>query len=394
MSVINQALKDLHKRQQQGTARARSVYQAPQRRGTLLGFGIGVGVVGGMLLSYVMITHAMADPARNLGAEVPGDIRENSPIQLGEVADEGSVAEPAERVAASSQRAADSGSVAANSAQSEERLASNSAPTEGRERATNESDTIGSTGAEAAPQIVVTQTEAVASQLAKDNPQPPSQAEEPQGSMRIERVERSADELAEQRLRQGVEAIEGGQGRRGETLLQEALTLRPDYTEARQRLAAYYYGRGFSSEALRLLQEGLALSPDNTSLLALMARIYEETNRPADALRMLNRLHVQLPEHSDLLVLRAALANELGDHRPAAEDYRALLQMNPHRGIWWLGLAYAEEQQGDWDAAKLAYQQALADKGLDRESREYVRSRLEARLEAGMEATGEALHTW
>ena len=342
MSVINQALKDLQKRQQTpSTGRARSVYQAPQHRGFGLWLGVGAGVLGGMLISYLMIAKATADPAL-------------------------------------------------------EKVTVESVPT--LERAEPEMPVT--------PEVVVVPdvvTEIVHEPILELTPEPipvtvpeqqetePTAVEEPQivqqeaepeeeqrGSMRVERVERSANELAEQRLAQAIVAIDNGQGRRGETLLQEALILRPDYTDARQRLAAYYYGRGFSNEALSVLQEGVALSPNNAALVALMARIYEETNRPNDALRILNRMHMQLPEHSDLLVLRAAMANELGHFSSAAEDYRALLNVNPNQGIWWLGLGYAEEQQGDTAAAALAYQQALDDPQLDRESRDYVRKRMEA----------------
>lgn len=454
MSVINQALKDLQKRQQQGTARARSVYQSPQRRGYVLGLGIGAGVLGGMLISYLMITHAMAGPALEVAHGEPsaqqrgaqqysvqpsaqqsnaqqpsaqqrggepstepstqlsgqyGTANENAPVLQQEavtVSSDSAVYNRTEPTRTPvSERAADDETVAVTRPERVtgttgtmaspvlERAAYNeTGAVTSPARVTETVETPASTvehgprtakpTVEHAPKAAEPTIAAQASQPRADHRaghvvRDTERSEEPQGSMRVERVERSADELAEQRLEQAIGAIDGGRGRHGESLLQEALILRPDYTEARQRLAGYYYGRGFSSEALRVLQEGLALSPDNSALLGLIARIYEETNRPAEALRMLNRLNVQLPEHSDLLVLRAAMANELGHYTSAAEDYRALLHINPHQGIWWLGLGYAEEQQGDPTAAELAYKQALADERLDRESRDYVRSRME-----------------
>lgn len=369
MSVINQALKDLQKRQQHGTARPRSVYQAPQRRWPLLGLGIGAGVVGGMFISYLMITHAMGGPAREVGTGEQGDIGDHAVVLQLPIAYE-----------ATGSTAVAGGEVSEN-IEPEEATQDTAAVLSGESPENTAADELVgaaevSAGGEPVPVTPVSAQPTV--ELHEDGEQGAEDSNEAQGSMRVERVERSADELAAQRLEQAIEAIDGGRGRRGESLLQEALILRPDYTEARQRLAGYYYGRGFSSEAIRILQEGLAQSPNSTTLLALMARIYEETNRPAEALRMLNRLNVQLPEHSELLVLRAAMANELGHYSSAAEDYRALLNMNPHQGIWWLGLGYAEEQQGDLAAAELAYEQALADERLDRESRNYVRSRMEA----------------
>ena len=421
MSVINQALKDLHKRQQQGPGRARSVYQAPPRRGLMLALGTGAGVMGGILISYLAITHATAGAEPEARVE-PGAIVRTAPevphsgTRDSVARDQVALAQrPMEPVTADSPvphtpepymtAALTTESLTAqphstepgDNSEPEVSVSSASrvhgAPMSVPARVTSAADSVADSAADFAANFAADHT----AEMLDTTPEPASGAlitveyepqadqdtqngepsEPSQGSMRVERVERSADELAAQRLAQAIEAIDDGRGRHGENLLLEALILKPDYTEARQRLAGYYYGRGFSGEALRVLQEGLALRPDNTALLTLMARIYEETNRPAEALRVLNRLVVQLPQHSDLVVLRAALANELGSYSSAAEDYRALLNLNPDQGIWWLGLGHAEEQQGDLAAAALAYEQALADERLDRESRNYVRSRLE-----------------
>lgn len=351
MSVINQALKDLHKRQSQG-ARVRSVYQPPRGRRTAVWFGIGAGVLIGIVISYLMLTFAFVGATPEIEqveqAEPALDV-----VDVESSVFEGETQDYAEPPLESVQKAS------VESTPQEIAL-----PQVGLRTPT--------TSEQPAPTQTTPQETTLHAQIEAEAP------DESHGSMRVERVERSASELAEQRLAQAILAIDNGQGRRGETLLQEALILRPHYTDARQRLAAYYYGRGFSNEALRVLQDGLALEPNHVALLVLKARIYEETSRPEQALAALNRVQVQLPEQSDLLVLRAALANELGHFGAAAEDYRALLANNSAQGIWWLGLGYAEEQQGATAEAEMAYQQALTDSNLDRESRGFVRSRLEA----------------
>lgn len=196
--------------------------------------------------------------------------------------------------------------------------------------------------------------------------------------MQIQRVERDAGELAQQKLDRAVELLEQGEGRRAEQLLQEALVLNPESVSARQQLAAYYYGRGFSSQALRLLRDGLSYTPNNARLVMLKARIYEESNRPDEALRVLKGVRAELPQHTDLVTLRAALANETGDYREAAASYQALVDWRPTNGVWWLGLAIARDYLDEPLTARAAYREALNDPELNEDSRRFALQRLEA----------------
>lgn len=336
MSVINQVLKDLDKRQQaEPGSRVRSHYQSDRERAWGWVSALAAGIVLSALLTWWVVAYALTPSATDAGAEpMTPEVMVPSNNTIDTTATElPTPAEPASRPV---------------------QTVTVSEPEQ----------------AELMPDSEVEQpTETTNNQ---------QQGEQSRGDMRVERVERSASELAAQRLDQAINAMESGQGRKAETLLEEALVLQPDFIDARQQLAAYYYGRGFSGEALRILRDGLAHTPSNIRLLTLSARIYEETGRADDALRMLNRVPTLLPEHNDIVVLRAALANELGQYPSAAEDYRELLTINPNQGIWWLGLALAEEGQGDLAAARLAYQRAAEDTRLDKASRDFARSREEA----------------
>lgn len=198
------------------------------------------------------------------------------------------------------------------------------------------------------------------------------------GQMQVQRVERDAGELAQQKLDRALELIDQGEGRRAEQLLQEALVLNPESVATRQQLAAYYYGRGFSSQALRLLREGLSYAPNNTRLVMLTARIYEESNRPGEALRVLKGVRTELPQNADLITLRGALANETGDYAEAASSYQALVDWRPTNGVWWLGLGIARDYLNEPLAATAAYREALNDPNLNEDSRRFALQRLEA----------------
>ncbi|MCL5050000.1 MAG: tetratricopeptide repeat protein [Firmicutes bacterium] len=361
MSVINQALKDLQTRQQAGKGRARSVYQAPKASPWPWVFGITLGVLAGGAVVWQVQSAVQASPA-------------TQPNQTSQHTDASSPSVPNQSIA--------------------------------RELSANDSLNDNLAPMTAMPAVVLTPDvtspvevvhEHVQENLISASPAPDNQAQENQvqdtqrraseaeappaqapSSMAVERVERSAPELARQRLDQAVAALESGQGRRAETLLQEALVLQPDLVDARQRLAAYYFGRGFNGEALRILEEGLLLAPNQIRLITLTARIYEEAGRPEQALTTLNRYSAELPRDQDVVILRAAMANEQSRYELAAEDYRALLRTNTRHGLWWLGLAYAEEGQGHASQALEAYQRALEDAGLDRQSRAYAQQRMEA----------------
>ena len=376
MSVINQALKDLDKRQraEQG-ARVRSHYQPGTNRPWLWVSTLGAGIMLSALVTWWLVAHAFtaSDTLSGLQSapevvllplsddEAPGSDEHSHPKAQATVA----APQPEAQIARHSEFNQQSAQPEQSDSEQVREPAAITAKDNAAQASTHRSD-------------IADSRDSGSLNAADADEQADEQTEEGRGEMQVQRVERSAGELAEQRLEQAVNALESGQGRRAETLLQEALVLQPDYTEARQQLAAYYYGRGFTGEALRVLREGLAHTPSNSRLLTLSARIYEETGRADEALNMLNRVSAQLPEQNDILVLRAALANELGQYRSAAEDYRELLGVNPNQGIWWLGLALAEEGRGDYGAARLAYQRAAEDAALDRASRDYARSRKEA----------------
>lgn len=369
MSVINQALKDLQQRQQRTPGRARSVYQPPQRTRWPLWLAVAGGILAGSLTTYYMLAHATnevespgATPALSAAPEVLKPRLTEPQPHLAEQTDD--LAQTA---------LSDTDTVAGHLAVTDNEEAVAAIDTQVTLLPQNLAES-----ADAQDDSVSTDTTSEIEATASKHNDTRDEASSERGNMRIERVERSAGELAQQRLEQAIAAQDSGQGQRAETLLQEALVLRPDFIDARQRLAAYYYGRGYSGQALRVLEEGLLHSPGHPRLLSLAARIHEEAGEPEAALEMLNRLNAELPENSDLVVLRAALANEIERFEVAADDYRALLQMNPSRGLWWLGLGYAEEGQGNGEAAHSAYQRALEDSSLNRESRNFARSRMEA----------------
>lgn len=342
LSIINQTLKELDKRQQSGSQQAQpELYRASGANWLLrLLIVLLAMLLGGGLMYWIQ--QGVGAEAVNSAAQPQPTVQPMpvNPVITQSVAEDSQVsqeAEPAETEPTATEAEAEEPATALQ-------------PTEpAREQSTQSSQPANSES---------------------------SGESSSQGEMSIQRVQRDAPELAERKLLQALEYLEQGEGRRAEQLLQEALTLQPDKVTARQQLAAYYYGRGFNSQAINLLREGLVISPGNSRLSLLKARIYESSGRPDEALRLLRNRTFALPGDADLLVLRAALASDIGDHELAADSYQQLLDWRPQQGSWWLGLALAKDYLDHNDAAVQAYQQALQDPNLAGDSRDFARQRL------------------
>lgn len=344
LSIINQTLKELDKRQQSGSQQARpELYRAPG-----VNWPLRILI---LLLAMLLGGGVMYWVQQGVGAE--------------------SVTPPAETqllLPSAEQPQSEPSPVVQHEAEPEPALAAEVGPEVTGQETTAEPDVA----EESREPVNVGQpqenNQSTRAQSSEESSTP--------GAMSVQRVQRDAPELAERKLLQALEYLEQGQGRRAEQLLQEALTLQPDKVTARQQLAAYYYGRGFNSQAISLLREGLVLSPGNSRLLLLKTRIYEGSERPDEALRILRNRTFALPADADLLVLRAALANDAGDYETAADSYQQLLDWRPQQGNWWLGLALANDYLDQNEAAVNAYQQALQDRNLAGDSRQFARQRL------------------
>lgn len=203
-----------------------------------------------------------------------------------------------------------------------------------------------------------------------------STADETQGTMQVERVELSAAELAEVKLKQAREAMRKGERERAGSLFEQVIALAPEHVTARSELAAYWYGRGQIASALAVLEQGLALNPEQSRWQLLYAKILLEGGAYKQVVEALTTINNASPEASDLLQLRAAANNELGNFAAAAADYGTLAERT-REGRWWLAAAVAFEDAQQTQAASRAYQQAIASTNLTVDAQRYAQQRLQ-----------------
>ncbi|RUO62424.1 tetratricopeptide repeat protein [Pseudidiomarina insulisalsae] len=193
--------------------------------------------------------------------------------------------------------------------------------------------------------------------------------------MAVERVELTAAELAEVKLKQAREALQKGQRERAASLFEQVIALAPDHVAARSELAAYWYGRGQIAAALAVLEQGLAAQPTQSRWQLLYARILLEGGAYQQAYQALATIDLSSAQANDLLQLRATAANQLGLFAEAATDYQALAERT-EEARWWLAAAVAYEDANARDAALEAYQQALQRGGLNQDARRYAEQRI------------------
>ncbi|WP_188014012.1 tetratricopeptide repeat protein [Photobacterium damselae] len=156
--------------------------------------------------------------------------------------------------------------------------------------------------------------------------------------------------------------------------LQKAVKYRPDWIEARQKLAATLYGQGSVRGAITTLEEGLELAPQQPVLRLTLAKLLAQESQPEAALAILNSVPANAP--MPYLVMRGALAQEVKNNAIALNSYQQLLNRQPQNGRWWLGLAIAAERSNNKAKATMAYQQALKYGHISQPSIQFAQQRL------------------
>ncbi|MGR4990682.1 tetratricopeptide repeat protein [Vibrio rotiferianus] len=193
-------------------------------------------------------------------------------------------------------------------------------------------------------------------------------------SMYIEQVELSHQQLADKAMNRAGKAMDSNDMQEAMTAYAEALRYEPSNIEARQKLAALYFGKSDTRKAYEILQAGIKLDNDNQPLRLALSKLLVKANQPEAALSPL----VFMPDNPtrDYLAMRAALAQKQKQTEFALESYQLLTQREPENARWWLGLAIQQERKVQIKAAVYSYQQALGKVGVSNQSQAFIRDRL------------------
>ncbi|MGH1410617.1 MAG: tetratricopeptide repeat protein [Aeromonas sp.] len=359
MSVINQMLKDLDRRQQ-GSASA-AVYVAPARKQgwwmlllTLL-CGLALGILGWRTWIYWQQTQPVTAASEVLAPDAV------TPDVVARAAAPVSQPEPVEVAAALPLPSQDE--VNDEAGESDSGDGTDGAPFD----ASSDVDETEPTDEELQPELyaeLAAEQQAVASE-----PRKPS-------VLKIETVELSAKELAALAERKATTAMAKGSLRDAQDNYYQVLAHDPYNQGAREQLAGLLYGEGRLTEARQLLEEGIRLDPQQADFRLLLARLAISEGQQQQALGWLSGYQPDLASNMDYYATWAGLTQELGQNADAAALYVKLLRQQPDQGRWWLGLGVAEDGQGHSQRALDAYRNALLHGNLGEASTNWLEQRI------------------
>ncbi|MCF5858392.1 tetratricopeptide repeat protein [Aeromonas veronii] len=354
MSVINQMLKDLDRRQQ-GSEGA-TVYIAPARQQgwwmlllTLI-CGLALGILGWRTWIYWQQTQPVTAASEVVTPDVVA--RAAAPV---------SQPEPVEVTAALPLPSQDE--VNDEVGEHDSGDTTDGAPFD----ASSDVDETEPTDEELQPELyaeLAAEQQAVASA-----PRKPS-------VLKIETVELSAKELAALAERKATTAMAKGSLRDAQDNYYQVLAHDPYNQGAREQLAGLLYGEGRLTEARQLLEEGIRLDPQQADFRLLLARLAISEGQQQQALGWLSGYQPDLASNMDYYATWAGLTQELGQNADAAALYVKLLRQQPDQGRWWLGLGVAEDGQGHSQRALDAYRNALLHGNLGEASTNWLEQRI------------------
>ncbi|WP_324021199.1 tetratricopeptide repeat protein [Aeromonas caviae] len=373
MSVINQMLKDLDRRQQE--AEGAAVYVAPVRQQgwwmlvlTLL-CTLALGILGWRTWIFWQQSQRASLPAAQVEAlRTAPAAAPSAPLAVVATTQAVSSAAPMAKVPAASAEST-AARVAPSAAEQvpadEAVLADEGNPQEALGDETIPSDE------ELQPDLYA---ELAAEQSAEEAPAPA--APRKPGILKIETVELSDAELATLAERKATTAMAKGRMEEAQDGYYEVLAHDPHNQGAREQLASLLYGAGRLTEAAQVLEEGLRLDPTQADLRLLLARVAISGGDRQKALDWLTGYQPDIASNLDYYATWAGLAQELGQPVQASEMYVRLLRQQPDQGRWWLGLGVAEDGQGHRQRALDAYRNAQLHGNLGEASTQWLEQRI------------------
>ena len=215
-----------------------------------------------------------------------------------------------------------------------------------------------------------------------DTGQVPAPATEPAAKTKTfsrQAVRITDRQRAEDLYKEAMAAFQKGHPGKAERALRAALILYPSHVGARDALLGLSSRLNRPRQAADLLAQGAIHAPDHLPYRVRFVRLLIDKGELSRARAELTRAPLpSVAESPDLHAMSATVSLRQGHYREAAETYRALLEIQPDKAVWWMGLGIALEGDADQDKARQAYNQALSHDGLSDNLQTFIRRRLAA----------------
>ncbi len=182
---------------------------------------------------------------------------------------------------------------------------------------------------------------------------------------------------AESEFRRAAALINQARNQEARAALKKALELDARHEGARQTLAVLLIEARAMSEAEALLTEGLKLNPNQSNFAIVLARLKLDHNDDAGALQVLREHGAAAVNNAEYRAFAGALLQRMNRHPEALDEYRAALTVSPNVGVWWVGLALSFEATGEPDKAAEAFMRARTTGTLSADVAQFVEGKLQ-----------------
>ncbi|GIC76085.1 lipopolysaccharide assembly protein LapB [Moritella sp. F3] len=199
---------------------------------------------------------------------------------------------------------------------------------------------------------------------------------EVEDSVSIKAVTRTPTQQAALYAKQAESALLAGDKVRAKVLFAKVLTFDKQHDLSREKLAAIFYGEQRTQSAVKLLQDGLSISPEYTNFRLMLARIYLKNKNKQQAYYYLKPHQPAVEGNVDYYAILAGLAQSLDDLDTALIAYTKLTVHEPNRAKWWLGLGITADKAKQVGLALNAYHTAQNMGQLSASSRNYINARI------------------
>jgi MSHA biogenesis protein MshN len=156
----------------------------------------------------------------------------------------------------------------------------------------------------------------------------------------------------------------------------QVLALVPEQTEARKKLLGLYYAQGELSQAMALVEQAISGNPEPWQWVLLKAKLQQGSGALSMALATLDTIPDQGIWAKDKWAAQGDIAQKLGEFAIAAKAFAALTLVDADKGLWWMGLAYAQDSQQQYSLARQSYLTAMQRAGLSSSARTFIENRL------------------
>jgi MSHA biogenesis protein MshN len=184
------------------------------------------------------------------------------------------------------------------------------------------------------------------------------------------------DEWRNTELNKALKAIDEGFDDDAIALLQKILDKIPTASDVRENLAVLYLYNNDYVNAAKMVNEGLKYAPTDAALITIKARVALDKGSAEQAVNILSHYKPSMTSYPDYYGTLAAALQSQGRIVEAGSIYKALLQVEPSNGQYWLGYAMALEHNHKGNEAIQAYMQASQKSDSDPSIREYAEDRL------------------